>query len=461
MIPGKGENAMKIIIVGCGKIGETLMDRFVHEGHDVVAVDSRMELITDLSNRYDVRCVCGSAVDCDTLKDAGAETAELLLALTGRDELNMLCCFLAKRMGAEHTIARIRNPEFNDASLGFIQRELGLSMAINPELLAAQELYNLLKLPSAVKVEYFSRRSFEMIELRLREGNPLCGSSLQELRSRHSAAFLVCVVQRGADVIIPDGSFVLQSGDRIGLTANPVEMEKLLRSIGLVSKKARDIMLLGGSRIAYYLAKMLTHTGSRVKLIDVNREVCHRFIADIPSMSAIHGDGTHQELLLEEGLLEQDAFVSLTGLDEQNILMAYYAASQKVPKVIAKANRDEMAALADQLGLDSVISPKEITANVLVRYARALQSSLGSSIETLYQLMDGRAEALEFAVTDAAAFTNVPLRELSLKKNVLIAGIIRSRSSIIPTGDDSIQPGDHVVVIAAAQRLNTLEDILK
>jgi len=452
---------MRIIVIGCGKIGETLVGRFVYEGHDVVAVDLRTDVVTDLSNRYDVMCVCGNAVDCDTLREAGAETAALLVAVTGSDERNMLCCFLAKRMGAKHTIARIRNPEFNDASLAFIQNELGLSMAINPELLAAQEIYNLLKLPSAAKVEYFSRRRFEMIELRLREGSPLCNLSLQELRGRYSASFLVCVVQRGADVIIPDGSFVLRSGDRIGLTAHPVEMEKLFKSIGIANKRARSIMLLGGSKTAYYLSKLLLGSGSRVKLIDIDREVCRRFRAELPALTAIHGDGTHQELLLEEGLLEQDAFVSLTGLDEQNILLAFYAASQQVPKVIAKVNRDEMTALADRLGLDTLISPKEITANVLVGYARALQNSLGSSIETLYQLMDGKAEALEFIVKDAAAFTNVPLRELSLRPNILIAGIIRDRRTIIPSGDDRILPGDRVVVIAAAQRLNTLKDILR
>ena len=452
---------MNIIVIGCGKIGETLIRSFVKEGHDVVALDNRDTVIQDLTNKYDVMCLCGNGADCLTLQEAGVEKAEMVVAVTGSDEVNMLACFLARRLGAAHTIARIRNPEYNDRSLGFLKEQLGLSMAINPELLAAQDLFHSLKLPAGVKVEYFSRRNFEMIEVKLKEDSVLCGTSLMELRNKHDAKFLVCVVQRGNEVIIPDGSFRLQAGDKIGLTAKPTEMQKLFRSMKLTNKLAKDVMILGGSKTAFYLAKMLIGSGTNVKLIDVDRHVCRNFCDALPALSAVHGDGTQQDLLLEEGLTDQDAFVALTGMDEENILMSFFASSQNVPKVVAKVNREEMASLSERLGLERIISPKEIIANVLLRYARALQSSMGSSIETLYQVMDGKAEALEFAVNGSSSLTGIPLKDLQLKKNILIAGIIRDRKTIIPTGTDQILSGDKVVVISASHRLAALADILK
>ncbi len=453
---------MKIVVVGCGKIGETILGALAHEGHDLVAVDNRDTVINEIVNRYDVMCVCGNGVDTEVLSEAGVESAELFIAVTGSDELNMLCCFLAKRMGARHTIARIRNPEYNDRSLSFMKEQLDLSMAINPERLTASALYHMLKLPAAAKVETFSRRNFEMIELRLKDDSPFCGIPLWTLRERHKAKFLICVVQRGNDVFIPNGAFVLEGGDRIGLTAKPSEMQKLLRSLNMNQKQARSIMILGGSRIAFYLAKQLIASGSDVKVIDMDRAICRKFSEEMRGISAICADGTHQEILLEEGLREQDAFLALTGMDEENILVSCYAASQKGPRVIAKVNRDEMAQMAAQVGLDSVVSPKDITVNVVLRYARALQSSVDSAkIETLYQLMDGKAEAVEFAVTEASFVTNKPLKDLPTHKNTLIAGIVRDRTPIIPGGNDMILPGDHVVVISSELRLNELTDILR
>ena len=425
---------MKIVVVGCGKIGEAILNALTLEGHDLVVVDNRDRVISEIVNKHDVMCVCGNGVDRETLSEAGVESAELFIAVTGSDELNMLSCLIAKRMGAQHTIARIRNPQYNDKSLGFLRQQLDISMSINPELLTAQELYHMLKLPSAVKVETFSRRNFEMIELLLKEDSPFIGVPLYSLRERHSAKFLVCVVQRKNQVIIPDGA----------------------------KKQAKRVMLLGGSRIAFYLSRMLLSAGTDVKIIDMDRAMCLKISEMLPGISTICGDGTHQDLLLEEGLLDQDAFLSLTGMDEENILVAYYAAAQKVPRVIAKVNRDEMAAMATSMGLESIISPKDIVVNVLLRYARALQGSMGvASIETLYQLMDGGAEAVEFCVREDSALTRTPLKSLPIKKNTLIAGIIRDRSTIIPAGDDMILPGDRVVVIAGEHRLKELTDILR
>ncbi len=452
---------MNIIVVGCGKIGTTILASLVAEGHDVTAIENRTEALTEITNVYDVIGVLGNGGDCETLSEAGVERAELVVAATGSDELNMLCCYIAKQMGAAHTIARIRNPEYNDRSLGIMKQHLGLSMAINPERLAAQELYHILRLPSAVKIETFSRRNFEMIEIILKDDSPFVGVPLSQLRGRFQAKFLICVVQRGEQVFIPDGNFVLQGGDKVGLTASPAEIQKLLRAMGMQKKQARSVMILGGSRTAYYLAKRLTAGGNNVKIIEQDPALCDELCELLPKATIIQGDGAQQELLLEEGLESMDAFVSLTGMDEQNILLSFFAASHTVSKVISKVNRDELGALAQRLGLECIVSPRKIIADVLVQYARALENSLGSNVETLYKLMDDGAEALEFNVKDDPRLVRIPLRDLQLKPQVLIAGIIRGREPIIPAGEDMILPGDKVVVIAAAQHLQDLADIIK
>ena len=451
---------MNIIVVGCGKIGTTILASLVKEGHNVVAVDSNAETINEITNLYDAIGICGNGNDCDTLSEAGVDKAELFVAVTGSDEFNMLSCFLAKRMGARHTIARIRNPEYNDRNLGFIKKQLGLSMAINPDLLAAQELFNILKLPSAAKIETFSRRDFEMIELKLRQESVLDGVSLIELRKKYDVKLLVCVVQRDNEVFIPDGSFVLKSGDKIGITATTSEILRFLKMLGVMQKQARNIMILGGSRTAYYLSKMLMGIGNTVKIIEKDHKRCLELSETLPNAVIINGDGAGQELLNEEGLSSMDAFISLTGMDEENILISFYAAAQNVPKVISKVNRDEFMYLAEKIGLDSTLSPKNIISDILVRYARALENSLGSNVETLYQIMDAKAEALEFNIAADSAVTEIPLKDMKLKPNTIIAGIMRGRKIIIPSGDDMILPEDKVVIITSGYKLNDISDIL-
>lgn len=458
---------MKIIVCGCGKIGTSLLSSLASEGHDLLAIDKDPAAIAEVTNIYDVIGVCGNAADCETLEDAGIRDTDLFIAVTSSDELNMLACFLAGRMsgGRTHTIARIRNPEYNDASLDFMRRELGLSMAINPELLAARELFDILRMPSAVNIDAFSGRSFEIVELILKEDSVLDGITLQELRNTYKATVLVCTVQRGDEVMIPrGGTFTLRAGDRIGITATPAEISKFLRQIGLLQKKARRVMLLGGSRTAFYLAKLLTANGVDVKIIEQDPATAEDLAEKLPGVSIVLGDGAQQELLLEEGLRETDAFVALTGMDEENILISICAASQKVPKVISKINRDELSSMAEKLGLDSFISPRRIISDVLVQYARALENSQGTAVETLYKLNDGRAEALEFFVKDPIeGVTEVPIIVLGkmLKPNILIAGIIRSRKTIVPGPTDMIHPGDRVIVLAGGgHRLSDLGDIL-
>lgn len=452
---------MKIILVGCGTIGATIISSLVSEGHDIVAVDSDADFLNEITNVYDVMGLCGNGADSDVLEEAGAETADLFVAVTGSDELNMLSCFLARKMGAKYTIARVRNPEYNDKSLGFMKDNLELSMCINPELLTARELYKILKFPSAVKIETFSRGNLEMIEIRLKPDSALDGMSLMEMRKTHKAKVLVCYVRRGEDVFIPDGNFRLKSGDWVGLTAVPSELQKLFKSIGAYQKQAKNVMLLGGSRTAHYLADMLLESGGSVKIIERNPEICERLSEALPKAVILNGDGAEQELLIEEGLRSLDAFVSLTNTDEANILLSIFASGQSVPKVIAKVNRQELVRMAENMGVDSVVSPKKMVGDVIVSYARALENSMGSNVETLYKIADGKAEALEFNVRADSKVIGVPLKELQIKKGILIAGIIRNRKTVIPVGDDMILAGDSVVIVAADQGLRDLDGILR
>jgi trk system potassium uptake protein TrkA len=405
-------------------------------------------------------CVCGSGTDSDTLSEAKVENAELVIAVTGSDEFNMLACFIAKRMGAKNTVARIRNPEYNDNSLGFLKQQLDLSVPINPEMLAARELFNILKFPGALNIETFSSRNFEMVEIKLKEDSVLDGMKLIDVRKQYPGNYLVCAVGRGGETIIPDGNFVLKSGDRIGLTAEPAEIVKFLRKLGHLKKQARNVMILGASKTSFYLAKLLISAGITVKIIELNESRCQEFSNALPEAVVIHGDGASQELLLEEGLENTDGFVALTGMDEQNILVSIVATNHNVPKVIAKVNRVELAEMAEKLGLDSIASPKKTVSNIICRYARALENSMGSNVETLYKIMGGGAEALEFNVGYDFKAADVQLKDVSLKQGVLIAGIIRARKTIIPSGSDVILPGDRVVIVASGKKFSDLSDII-
>lgn len=451
---------MKIMVFGCGKIGVMLIKELAAEGHDVTAVDVDAAVVESVGNIYDVMGVCGGCTDCDTLREAGAAEADLCLAVTGSDERNMLACFLARRMGTKHTVARIRNPEYSPQNIAFMKQQLDLSLVINPERFVARELSNILKFPSATNIETFSTRNFEMIELRLREDNAMVGMSLSEVRHKFEGKFLVCMVRRGEDVVIPDGNFVLQPEDKIGLTAAPNELMKLLKKLGLMQHKARNVMIFGGSRTALFLAERLIAGGNTVKVIESNELRCKEISEAVPEAIVIHGDGTSQDLLLEEGLRSMDAFVSLTGMDEENILISIFAQNHQVPKVITKINRPEMASMAEKLGLDSVISPLKVTADVVSRFARALENGAGSNVETLYKVMDGKAEVLEFKVGEAFSHTGVPLKSLPTKKNTLVVGIVRGKEAIIPSGDDVILPGDRVIAVATGHRLKDLTDLL-
>ena len=452
---------MKIIVNGCGKIGSTILANLVSEGHDVTAIDINPQVIEKLTNIYDVIGVCGNGADSDILQEANVKNNDLIISTTSSDEINMLTCFLAKRMGVENTVARVRNPEYNDKSLNFMRQQLEISLIINPELMAAHELFNVLKLPSAAKIESFSVRNFEIVEFKIKDGSVLDGLKIYELRNKFKAKFLICAVQRGEEAYIPDGSFVLKSGDKIGVTATPSEILRLFSELGMKQASAKKVMILGGSKTAVYLAKHLCSVGNSVTVIEKDRQKCEELTEELPKALIVCGDGSSQELLIEEGLTSVDAVIALTGLDELNILISSYASSQKVPKTIAKINRQELIPLAEHWGLDTIVSPRKTISNTVVRYARALENSQGSSVETLYKLMDDKVEALEFIAKPGLDILDIEFKDLKLKSNILIAGIVRDRKVIIPTGADMITAGDKVIVFASNHRINDLSDIAR
>ncbi len=451
---------MKVIVSGCGKIGTAIVESLLKEKHDIKVIDIDRSVIEKITNRYDVLGFCGNGASYDVLREAGADKCDLFISVTASDEFNMLSCFVAKKTGAKNTVARVRNSEYNNKSFEFVKNELGLNVAINPELLTAQTIFNILELPSATSIEVFSANETEMIELTLKENCKALGVPLYELRKKHYCNFLICLVSRQDEVYIPNGSFTLQAGDKIGVFASKADIGKLLKVFGLEHKPIKSVMIIGASKTAHYLSKLLTDAKTSVKLIEINKEKCESFSKDNDKVSVINGDGMSQDLLLEEGIAEADAFVALTGKDEQNVLMSVYSQSKNVQKTLTKINRDEMLATSKSLGIETVITSKNLVANVLVRYARALENSKESKIETLYSLLSGKAEATEFKVLYDFKYTNIPLKELKIKKDVLIAGIIRNRETIIPCGEDVIVEGDKVIVITAGLSLVDLSDII-
>lgn len=455
---------MKVIIVGCGKVGKAILESMESDRHDIVVIDNSSDVIREVTNTYDVMAVCGNATSRELLTEADVAHADLFIAVTESDEVNMLSCFLARKMGAQHTVARIRESDYNDNNLEFLTQQLELSMPINPEYLSAEALFNMLQLPSAVRVDTFAGKKIQILEFIVREKSRLAGATLMELRKKSPVEFLACAVKRGDETLIPDGSFCMQAGDRVAFMVTSADSHKFLKSIGLVQKHARNVIVMGGSTTAYYLTKMLVANNYSVKIIEKDEARCAAIAEMVPfGTTIVHGDGMDRDLLWEEGIKSTDAFVALTGKDEENILISFYSLSQNVPNVIAKVNRPGLATLAEKLGLDCVISPQKNVADVLTRYARALNNSLESKMETLYSLMDGDVEASEFIVLPDCCLQNVPLKDLraSVKDNLIIAGIIRDKESIIPSGDDVILAGDRVIVVATRQRLYNLTDILK
>ena len=451
---------MNIIIVGGGKVGTTLTELLAKEGHNVTIIDTAPKLVESIVNNQDVIGFCGNGASFPVQSEAGVERCDVFIAVTGSDELNIMSCLVAEKLGAKHSVARVRNPEYS-GQMDFLRDKLEIDLVVNPDLEAANEIARAVEFPAASKVETFAKGRVELAEIKITDESPLANLALFDLKKVVRAPMLVCAVQRGEEVIIPSGNFALRGGDKIGVTANQTEIIKFLKELNLIQKQTKNVTILGGSRIAFYLAKRLLASGNDVKIIEQNLERCEEISELLPAVTVIHADGTQQEVLLEEGIENTDAFVALTGIDEENILISFFAQRKNVPKVITKVNREELQEIADDMGIDCIVSPKKIIADILTRYARALKNSMGSKIETLYRLMDSNVEALEFKVSPDFVGVQTPLKNLSLKDQILIAGIIRGRTAIIPAGEDVILPGDRVIVIAGQKKLQDLSDIMR
>lgn len=450
---------MYTVIIGMGKVGVALSEMLSVEGHDVVIIDNKPDVIENAVNKSDVMALLGNGATYKVQKEAGVEKAELLIAVTPSDELNILCCMIGRKIGAKNTIARVRNPEYSSQLL-FMRNELGLSMMINPEYEAANEISRILRFPSASRIDYFAKGRVDLVEFKIPPGSMLSNHPVYSLYSQTKAKVLVCVVQRDKETIIPDGSFILQAGDKISVAASHADLASFFKNVGVFKEKIKNVMLIGGGKISYYLAKQLLEIGISVKIIEQDRQRCAELSDLLPRATIVCGDGTDQSLLLEEGLVQTDACVTLTGIDEENIIVSVYAAIRGVTKVVTKITRTSLKDILDSVGLESVISPKELTANIILRYVRALQNSLGSNIQTLHKLGSDNVEALEFRVTKNARLTGIALKNLSLKKNLLIASIIKRDRIVIPSGNDVMEPGDSVIVVASNNTLRDLQDIL-
>ena len=451
---------MKIIIAGAGKVGHTVAALLAEEGHDITIIDRDPDTIQILSNSLDVICVEGSATNSGTLREAGAEKADLLLAATEQDEVNMICGISARKLGTAHVIARVRDPEYLHQT-EFLRETLGLSVLVNPEYECAKEISRTLRFPGAVRVDSFSKGSLEIVEHKVPAGGKLEGVALKELVQRFGAKILVGVVERGKEAMIPNGNFVLQAGDRLSITGESRELRRFFTAIGQFKRPVRRVMIMGGGRSAVYLTRMLQDAGMEVTVVERDRERCELLCDLIPQANIICGDATRSDVLQEDGLSAADAFVALTGDDEDNIITSLYAKSCGVGSVVVKVNRDYLDEILDNVGLTTIVSPKEIVAQQLTRYVRAMSNSMGGSMETLYRLADGKVGALEFKVSPRSACVNIPLKDLKLKPNILITAIIRGSKSIIPDGSSRILPGDHAVIVTAAGRLQSLDSIVE
>ena len=452
---------MNIIIAGCGKVGRALAEQLSREKHDITVIDRKPEAIQQITNIADVRGVVGNGASFEIQMDAGIDTADLMIAVTDADEVNLLCCLIAKKAGGCQTIARVRNPVYHH-EIHHIKDELGLSMVINPEWAAAMEMARLLRFPSAIDIDTFANGRIELLRFQLEEQNPLCNNKIKDLHMLSRCEVLICIVERGNEVLIPSGEVELKAGDMISVVASPVNASRFFKTIGIETNQVKNPMIIGGGKISFYLAKRLLEMGIQVKIIEKDRDACERLCEILPKAMIINGDGTDRELLAEEGLAKAEGFAALTNMDEENVMLALYAKSMSKAKKITKVNRNTFDTIIGSLNIGSLIYPKHITSETILQYVRAMQNSIGSNVETLYRLVDGNAEALEFVIKGKSEVTDIPLQELQLKPHILVCAINRKGKIIIPKGQDCIQEGDSVVIITTdCGAYKDIRDIMK
>lgn len=451
---------MKIIIIGLGSIGKSILKNLSGEGHTITIIDENKNLIENLIEKFDVFGVVGNGACMDIQQEAGAKDADLVIALTRNDEQNIFACLVSKRLGVHHTVARVRNPDYRK-QIGQMQDSLGISMVVNPERETANEIFNLINLPSVASMEHFAQGKVLLAEVIAKDECTLVGESLISLGKKLHSKVLVCAVQRGDEVIIPAGNFVIQHGDRIHFTAEAKTLGAFLEEVNLVKSPLKNVMIVGGGTIGYYLADALSQKKYKVKLIEEKPAKAEDLAANLPKVIVSCGNGTQHDLLIEEGIEAMDAFVALTDVDEENIIVSMFANKKNVRKSITQIKHDDLFGMLDELGIDNTISPKQVVASRIISYARALSNSIGSNVQTLYQLVNNRVEALEFVVRKPERIYGKPLKDLSIKKNCLIACIIRDNEVMIPNGNSVIQLGDNVVVVTTQRNLDDLADVFE
>ena len=450
---------MQVIIVGAGKVGYTLAEHLSQEDHDVTIIDTDEEALRRADQALDVMCVKGNGASISVLRESGADNADVAIAATNMDEVNMVCCLTAKQLGAGYTIARIRNVEYTP-ELSALKRELGIDMVINPENATAIEIARLLRFPPAANIETFYRGRVELVGFRVQEGDFICGQPLAQLDRRVKALpILFCAAQRGEESLIPDGAFVPRAGDTLYLIGQPRGMSAFFHLLGRYTSKVKTAFVVGGGRVAHYLIAALEHMGVKVKLLEKNMDRCRQISEVLPRTTVICGDGTDQELLEAEDIAGTDAFIALTDRDEDNLIIALYASQLGIHKVVAKSNRQNYAGIARAVGLDSVVSPKLITASQILQVVRGMRSSKGSVMNALYRIADGRAEAMEFVVNETTRHLGIPLKDLRLKRGVLIAVLIHQDRIVIPEGSSVISQGDTVIIVCRDHAILDLNDI--
>ncbi len=453
------KHGLHIVIVGCGKVGTTLISQLTKEGHDITIIDKDPQVIADMSNMYDVMGVCGNGASFSVQQEAGIEEADLIIAVTESDELNLLCCTIAKKVTNCAAIARVRTPDYNK-DINFIREQLGLALIINPELEAASEIARILKLPGALEVNAFTHSHAEIVKFKIPESNILDRMKIWDIGKHIKHNILICAVERGGEVYIPSGHFQLAGGDIVSFVGTRRACEKFFHDIGFETHRVNDAMIIGGSKAGYYLADQLLSAGIKVKIIENDYKHCELLSKLLPEAIIINGDGTDEDLLLEEGIKDVEAFVPLTGIDEENIILTLYAQQISSAKVVTKINRITFDTVIDKLDLGSVVYPKYITSESIIAYVRAKQASQNSNVETLYHMFDSRVEAIEFLIDKESAATGKTLMEMQLKDNLLVCFVRREGHTFIPSGRDSLQVGDRVMIVTKHSGFNELTDIL-
>ena len=451
---------MNVVLVGAGRMGGEIAIRLADEGHDITVVDSDAERLEQIANTVDAMTLLGNGADYSVLSEAGVADADLLIAVTNEDAVNMLCCLSGKKLGVKNTVARVRTMEYFQQMV-FLKDELGLSLVLNPEQAAAAEISRILRFPSAAKVDSFAKGRAEMVEHTVEAGSSLCSLRLDRLRSKHGG-ILIAVVERGEDVFIPRGDFVLQEGDAIHVVGSPNAISGFFKGIGCYKRSVRDVMLLGGGRISLYLGAYLMGAGIRVKIMERDEQHCETIKEILPKAEVLLGDGTDPKVLVEEGIRSADAFVALTGSDQNNIITSMFAQREGVGKVIVKVNEDAFRIMAGSQKLDSFVLPKNAAAEIVVSYVRAMQHSINTvGIESLHDIAYGKAEVLEFSINGDAPNLGVPIKELDIRRDTLIAAIIRNNQCIIPGGSDTMEKNDTVIAVTTKFGMKGFADIFE